>query len=409
MFAQEELAGEHDEATTESWLKERAGKSLRRRWGALEEAERGELIRNNPDEKFPVGGAPSGVLDGRKDPRNYTKRGRGVETPTELSEESAPVDNTTYLPVAASNRIAPGGDCDKMTGELLSKRAALCKDVISAALFAEVTSMAEAVRDGDSERVALRAAAVVDCMAARVSHLMESGAPGDVVEIIRDIGGYMAATRTQLKLHSNEEARDAVRSARAAVEDSNAALQAFTDDVLDKNEKFQEIFDTMRTYRATTSKFLGNIGHITCTSTFVRVDSGSGKNASGSDADSEYDHVSVSESNASDDVKTACNVSIGEHSEEDTSSSANEISGFADQVRERSPATSFPTVQIPHTGNEKRKRSERRSSSCKRRCDVPDGDGISEAAVVRDSNDNATKKTLRSCVRKLKDQHYYFG
>ncbi|KAE9212064.1 hypothetical protein PF004_g15733 [Phytophthora fragariae] len=155
MFAQEELAGEHDAATTESWLKERAGKSLRRRWEALEEAERGELIRNNPDEKFPVGGASSGVLDGRKDPRNYTKRGRGVETPTELSEESAPVDKTTYLPVAASNRIAPGGECDKITGELLSKRATLCKDVISGSLFAEVTSMAEAVRDGDSDRVAL--------------------------------------------------------------------------------------------------------------------------------------------------------------------------------------------------------------------------------------------------------------
>lgn len=89
------------------------------------------------------------MIDGRKDRRNYAKRGRGVETPTKLSDESALVDNTVNLPVATYNRIALGVECDKITEE------SLCKDVISTAFIAELTPMAEAVRDGDAETVTL--------------------------------------------------------------------------------------------------------------------------------------------------------------------------------------------------------------------------------------------------------------
>ncbi|KAF4045446.1 hypothetical protein GN244_ATG02190 [Phytophthora infestans] len=81
-LATEEINGSHERVTTERWLQDRQGKSLRQMWLGLSQSERDLHLQSVEDPGFNLDDYPQGIQDSRNDPPCYPYRGRPADTPT---------------------------------------------------------------------------------------------------------------------------------------------------------------------------------------------------------------------------------------------------------------------------------------------------------------------------------------
>ncbi|KAE8892452.1 hypothetical protein PF005_g8303 [Phytophthora fragariae] len=147
-FAKAEL---HGAAVTDGWLKNRQGKTLRTKWGLLTKEERAVRLRAVQDDSFSLEDNFTGILKDRRDPSYYPKRTGSADMPT-VVQHAAP---------ATPPSIAPPPPIDRAFSQFAKLHRELTDAAIKAALAAELTAMAMAVRENDVHDVVLRTAAVV--------------------------------------------------------------------------------------------------------------------------------------------------------------------------------------------------------------------------------------------------------
>ncbi|ETI52671.1 hypothetical protein F443_04229 [Phytophthora nicotianae P1569] len=217
LFATEELNGAHDRVTTERWLRDRQGKSIREKWLGLSQSQRDRHLQDVEDPGFNLDDYPQGIQDSRSDPSCYPYRGRSADTPTVL-QDADPI--RTAQPSSQART-------DRAFGQFIQLHDELTSAVINSALTAELTAMAMAVRENNSQLVAFRAAAVVDCLGGWVGSAVGAESRRKLLSIIHDVSDSMGATRLLLHngLHTDSEAKETATVTNAAVVEANTALK----------------------------------------------------------------------------------------------------------------------------------------------------------------------------------------
>ncbi|KAE9075476.1 hypothetical protein PF010_g24286 [Phytophthora fragariae] len=262
-FAKAELHGGHDAAVTDGWLKNRQGKTLRTKWGLLAKEERAERLLAVQDDSFSLEDNSTGILDDRRDASCYPKRTGSVDMST-VVQHAAP---------ATPPSIARPPPIDRAFSQFAKLHRELTDAAIKAALTAELTAMAMAVRENDAHGVALRAAAVIDCLGEVVVGAAHDDYRDTVLGIAQDVSKYVSATRLQLHegLHTDQEAKDAVHSATSAVSEAKAALREFVATAEKSNLRYKSAYQDRKPARATQTRFLQDISWIDNSAAFVQM------------------------------------------------------------------------------------------------------------------------------------------
>ncbi|KUF84931.1 hypothetical protein AM587_10003718 [Phytophthora nicotianae] len=254
LFATEELNGAHDRVTTERWLRDRQGKSLREKWLGLSQSQRDRHLQDVEDPGFNLDDYPQGIQDSRSDPSCYPYRGRSADTPTVL-QDAVPI--RTAQPSSQARTDRAFGQFNQLHDELTSA-------VINSALTAELTAMAMAVRENNSQLVAFRAAAVVDCLGGLVGSAVGAESRRKLLSIIHDVSDSMGATRLLLHngLHTDSEAKETATVTNAAVVEANTALKEFTTNAKKSNSHFRLAYQERQIVRPTATRYLNEFAWI---------------------------------------------------------------------------------------------------------------------------------------------------
>ncbi|KAE9034801.1 hypothetical protein PR003_g7374 [Phytophthora rubi] len=133
--------------------------------------------------------------------------------------------------------------------------------------------MAMAMRENDAHGVALRAAAVIDCLGACVGGAAHDDYRDTVLDIDQDVSKYVSATQLQLHegLHTDQEAKDAVHSANSAVSEAKAILREFVSIAEKSNSRYKTAYQDRKCARATQTRFLQDISWIVYSAVFVQA------------------------------------------------------------------------------------------------------------------------------------------
>ncbi|EGZ17811.1 hypothetical protein PHYSODRAFT_377444, partial [Phytophthora sojae] len=132
-----------------------------------------------------------------------------IATPEVLQEEAPVAPATTRTPVDTQ--------CREQVGEFKRYQ----DELLRAAFVAEVTALAHAVRANDVSRVVSRSVAVEECMGVQIAASLSPDSRARVVGVIRDVTAYMQAARTQLTMHSDEEADGALHETQTSAAAAN--------------------------------------------------------------------------------------------------------------------------------------------------------------------------------------------
>ncbi|KAE9037054.1 hypothetical protein PR003_g6829 [Phytophthora rubi] len=149
-----------------------------------------------------------------------------------------------HAALATPPSIAPRPPIDRAFSQFAKLHRELTDAAIKAALTAELTAMAMAVRENDAHGVALRASAVIDCLGASVAGAAHDDYRGTVLNIAQDVSKYVSATRLQLHegLHTDQETKDAVNSANSAVSEAKAVLSEFVATAEKSNSRYKSAY-----------------------------------------------------------------------------------------------------------------------------------------------------------------------
>jgi hypothetical protein len=266
-FAKAELHGEHDAAVTDGWLKSRQGKALRATWGLLTDEERALHLLAVEDGSFPLEENSTGLFDDRRDPSCYLKRTRGADMLSVLQHASPSTSPST----------APPPPIDREFSLFAKLHQELTDAAIKAALTAELTAMAMVVRENDAHGVALRAAAVIDCVGACVSGAAHDK-DRDAMDIAHDVSKSVSATRLQLHegMHTDQEAKAEVKQAIGAVNEANAALREFVATASKSNSRYIAAYQNRKPAQAAHSRLLQDISWINSSAVAVQASAADG-------------------------------------------------------------------------------------------------------------------------------------
>ncbi|EGZ24266.1 hypothetical protein PHYSODRAFT_452290, partial [Phytophthora sojae] len=131
-------------------------------------------------------------------------------------------------------------------------------ELVRAALAAEVTALARAIRGGAIEDVVSRAAAIVECMGAQIASELSLSARQRVVGISSDVAAHVRAATTQMQMYTDAEVSAAIADSVTRVRSADQALCSYVRNAMHSDPKLKTTYQEREKYRAVSTVHLNH-------------------------------------------------------------------------------------------------------------------------------------------------------